>query len=238
MNPPPLLAPVPAASALRAAPTVPAATGTRTSLSHPLRIDELPAGPGDGRIGICLCPGKRASSQTGPRWERDLQLDLETLRRWRADAVLTLIEDHEFAALGVPELGAGVRSRGIEWHHLPVVDLRAPDSRLEAGWLASGPRLLALLRQGGRVVVHCRGGLGRAGTAAARLLVELGVPPRDAIERVRAARPGALESDAQVNYVLDLLRRPYRPAAELRPYEGSGAPAAGGRGPARPSGCG
>jgi protein-tyrosine phosphatase len=203
------LAQAAAASAQRAAPT--AATVARTSLSHPLRIDEVPAGPGDGRIGICLCPGKRAGSQTGPPWLRDLQLDLDALRHWRADAVLTLIEDHEFTTLGVPELGAQVRSRGMEWHHLPVVDLQAPDSRLEAGWLTSGPRLLARLRRGGRVVVHCRGGLGRAGTLAARMLVELGVPPRDAIERVRAARPGALESNAQVSYVLDLLRRPYRP---------------------------
>ena len=33
------------------------------------------------------------------------------------------------------------------------------------------------LRSGRDVLVHCKGGLGRAGTIAARLMVELGTPP-------------------------------------------------------------
>ena len=63
------------------------------------------------------------------------------------------------------------------------------------------------LLAGHRVLVHCRGGLGRAGTVAARLLVELGVPAVEAIRRVRAARPGAIETIEQQQYVLDLTRR-------------------------------
>ena len=45
---------------------------------------------------------------------------------------------------------------------------------------------------GGKVLIHCRGGLGRAGLVAALLLVEEGVSPPEAIRRVRAARPGAI----------------------------------------------
>jgi hypothetical protein len=33
-------------------------------------------------------------------------------------------------------------------------------------------------------------------------LIELGMPPKTAIERVRAARPGAIETRAQEEYVL------------------------------------
>lgn len=54
------------------------------------------------------------------------------------------------------------------------------------------------------MVVHCRGGLGRAGTVGARLLVELGVTPAEAIQRVRQARPGAIETRQQERYVLGL----------------------------------
>jgi ADP-ribosyl-[dinitrogen reductase] hydrolase len=50
--------------------------------------------------------------------------------------------------------------------------------------------------------VHCRGGLGRAGTVAARLLAELGMAPADAISRVRAVRPGAIQTQAQREYVM------------------------------------
>ena len=65
-----------------------------------------------------------------------------------------------------------------------------------------GPRISEQLRQGGAVVVHCRGGLGRAGMVAAMLLVMTGEDPRRAIERVRAVRPGAIETPAQEAYVL------------------------------------
>jgi protein-tyrosine phosphatase len=102
-----------------------------------------------------------------------------------------------------------VRAHGIAWYHLPIADVRPPDARFEALWRASGPALLANLRAGGRVLVHCRGGLGRAGTVAARLLIELDLPAPHAVVRVRQARPGAIETAAQLAYVLGL-RQPSR----------------------------
>ncbi|MFM2056138.1 MAG: hypothetical protein RLY71_523 [Pseudomonadota bacterium] len=176
----------------------------RTSLTHPLRIDEVAVGPAGGRIGICLCPGKQGESLLGARWARDLDTDLAVIRHWRADAVVTLIEDHEFDMLSVAALGPQVRASGIAWHHMPIVDVQPPDYRFETRWRRSGPALLACLRHGGRVVVHCRGGLGRAGTVAARMLIELDTPAREAVARVRQARPGAIETSEQLDYVLRL----------------------------------
>ena len=49
--------------------------------------------------------------------------------------------------------------------------------------------------------MHCRDGRTRAGVVAARLLVEAGCAPHDAINRVRAARQGALDSLEQEEYV-------------------------------------
>lgn len=178
----------------------------RTSASDPLRIDEVPAGLSGGLIGITFCPGKCGHSLAGASWQRDLGTDLDVIARWRAAAVVTLIEDHEFDMLGVTQLGSQVQARGIAWHHMPIVDVRPPDARFEAAWRTNGPNLLAILRGGARVLVHCRGGLGRAGTVAARLLVELGVSPSQAIERVRQARPRAIETAEQEDYVLKLPR--------------------------------
>ena len=179
----------------------------RTSLSHPLRIDEVTAGDSGGLIGIMFCPGKRGPGSWGYRWERDLKLDLDAVAKWQPNAMLTLIEDHEFNMLGVPDLGAQVCARGIEWYHLPIPDVDVPDERFEVAWRSCGAKLIGLLRGGGRVLVHCRGGLGRAGMIAARLLVELGILPTDAIRRVRAARPRAIETHAQAQYVLNLPSR-------------------------------
>ena len=176
----------------------------RTSLSHPLQIDELRVEGVTGLIGITFCPGKLGESNGGYRWERDLGTDLNVIGEWRADAVVTLIEDHEFQMLGVPQLGEQVLARGIAWHHLPIKDVAPPDIRFEEGWVVSGPQLRGILRRGGKVLVHCRGGLGRAGTVAARLLVEFGVPPIDAVALVRRARVGAIETPQQMQYVLKL----------------------------------
>jgi protein-tyrosine phosphatase len=183
--------------------SAPVAT-VRTSASHPLRINAGPAGGAGGEIGITFCPGKQAPSNSGFVWQRDLELDLATITAWGPVAIVTLIEDFEFNMLGVPDLGKQIQARGIEWHHLPIQDVAPPDGRFEAGWLRSGPVLLAHLRAGRRVLVHCRGGLGRAGTVAARLLVELGAAPAEAVRIVRQIRPGAIETRLQQDYVLGL----------------------------------
>jgi len=54
------------------------------------------------------------------------------------------------------------------------------------------------------LLVHCRGGLGRAGMIAARLLVELGMKPTKAMAMVRAARPNAIENSDKEKFVLGL----------------------------------
>jgi len=133
---------------------------------------------------------------------RDLRVDLDAIRGWGAVALVTLIEDGEFALLKVTDLGRLARELGLDWHHLPIRDVSVPGEPFESGWRTSGPALLGRLRRGERIVVHCRGGLGRSGLVAAKMLVELGVAPRDAINRVRAVRRGAIETPEQEVYVL------------------------------------
>ena len=81
------------------------------------------------------------------------------------------------------------------WFHLPIVDVSIPDKQFEQEWKIAGEELRSMLRRRLDVLVHCRGGLGRAGTIAARLLVELGMEPTKAIASVRAVRPGAIETE-------------------------------------------
>lgn len=170
-----------------------------TSLSHPLRIDAVPAGA--GFIGMTFCPGKKQPNGITAWWDRDLDADLKALLDWKADALVTLIEDQEFDELEVGELGAKARALGLQWMHLPIVDGAAPDERLRAAWPRDGEALRRILRDGGRVVLHCKGGLGRTGTIAVQLMMELGEPLDDAIRKVRAARRGAIETVEQERYL-------------------------------------
>jgi ADP-ribosyl-[dinitrogen reductase] hydrolase len=137
----------------------------RDSKSDPLQIATVPAG--SGVIGMKFCPGKVGPSTYGQPWNRDLGADLKAITEWNAAAVVTLMEAHEFELLGVPQLGRAIESAGLEWHHLPIVDVDMPDETFRRRWIYSGHRLRDLLKRGNRVLVHCRGGLGRTGLVAA-----------------------------------------------------------------------
>ena len=118
-------------------------------------------------------------------------------------AVVTLLEPAELTLLKVERLGEEVLRRNMSWFHLPIADVSTPDERFEQEWDVAGEELCSILRSGSNVLVHCRGGLGRAGTIAARLLVELGMDPATAIASVRAVRPGAIETSDQEKFVLN-----------------------------------
>ena len=183
----------------------------RTSDTDPLYVNSVSVRQGYGLIGMTLCPGKKyLSPYTGP-WDRDLRLDLEAIKSFGACALVTLMEAHEFDMVGVSlnSMAAETDRLGIEWHHLPVKDVNVPCETFEDQWTYSGMRLRHLLRQGKNIVIHCLGGLGRSGTIAAKLLVEFGHSPVDAISAVRQARHGAIETKAQEDYV-----RATRPLAD------------------------
>ena len=174
---------------------------TRTSETHPLKIAAIES-PAGGFIGMTFCPGKRnPGAMTGP-WDRDLLTDLKVVSAWRARVLITLMEDHELVQLGVPAIGETTRSLGMTWYHLPIRDVSVPDSYFEIAWKRAGAELRQRLIAGARIVIHCKGGLGRTGLIAARLLIELGESPGRALRHVRKERPGAVETREQEDYVL------------------------------------
>lgn len=176
----------------------------RTSDSHPLRINRLDIPGMSGAFGMTFCPGKKSDSIYGGNWDRDLNKDLAVIRDSGTGAVLTLLEDHEFGLLGVPQFQAVMQAQPFQWHYLQIRDSDVPDDRFEAHWPVVRAQLMNVLKSGGMVVVHCRGGLGRTGLVVARFLVEEGMAPDDAIARVRAVRPGAIETWEQENHVRGL----------------------------------
>nr|WP_137830562.1 ADP-ribosylglycohydrolase family protein [Methylobacterium sp. L1A1] len=173
----------------------------RTSLTHPLEIASLSAGDGLGKIGVTFCPGKVQTDGATGCWNRALPTDIQAISDWGATTLVTLIENHEIEALQVGGLEAECQLHGIDWLHLPIPDVSTPTDEFEAAWMTVGEGVRSRLRNGLNVLVHCKGGLGRAGTIAARLLVELGANPEKAIQRVREARPGAIETVEQERHV-------------------------------------
>jgi len=105
--------------------------------------------------------------------------------------------------LQVPQIGEEVERRGMRWLHCPITDFSAPSEPFETPWRSAGREVRKILRGGGKIVVHCRGGIGRAGTVTSRLLLELGLvaSAQDALIRVRKSRPGAVETIEQEQHL-------------------------------------
>ncbi len=177
-----------------------------TSEKEPLRIDALPAPGTPGLIGMTLCPGKKDPYAAFGAWNRDLQADLQAIRDWGASTVVTLLQQHEFTLLGLPDFEAQVSS-AFHWHWLPIEDNGIPDAGFEQRWSSVGTELRGRLVAGERILVHCRAGLGRTGMIAARLLVEFGMTPPQALIAVRRERLGTVQTSLQEQYVLQLTHR-------------------------------
>lgn len=175
----------------------------RTSLSHPLHVATLAVGSNGGAIGVTFAPGKYQEAAMTGTWNRDLNVDLRAIHRWGATHLISLIEPWEFDELRIVELPQRATALGIAWHGLPIVDGAAPDRIFLKEWQVLSPALCQELLGGRRVVVHCKGGLGRAGTIACMLLLETGMAATgmQAMDLVRQVRPGAIETREQEDFI-------------------------------------
>jgi protein-tyrosine phosphatase len=117
----------------------------------------------------------------------------ETLARLRAEdfaRLVCLLDENEQRPRYDPD---AARRAGWSLHSLPIRDYTAPS--IDQITMFVG--LVDGAGDGARVLVHCEGGTGRTGTMAAAYWIARGLSARDAIARVRRARPGAIETDEQ-----------------------------------------
>ena len=89
---------------------------------------------------------------------------------------------------------------GLQYVHVPTRDFGVPDPAAMHEAIVKAQVVEQQLNKA--VVFHCRAGVGRTGTALACYLVQVDkMAPEEAINLVRAKRPGSLETTEQVEFV-------------------------------------
>lgn len=106
---------------------------------------------------------------------------------------------------------------GIFRHEVPMPDMHPPAFDQAVGFCQMAEKAIA---SGQGVAFHCKGGLGRTGTAIAAVLIWHGDSASEAIERVRRAQRLAIQSRSQLDFLnafADRLRDGPTPAANRHP---------------------
>lgn len=126
--------------------------------------------------------------------------DLEIIQAAGVQHIICLQEAYELDLNDESILSRrmAIESRGMWFTHEPIEDYCAPT-------LEQMTRSIKLIQQHElrheRVLVHCQAGLGRAGTVAACALLSKGFEPKGAIVMVRYLRLGAIQSQAQEDFI-------------------------------------
>ncbi|KDN52537.1 hypothetical protein K437DRAFT_272402 [Tilletiaria anomala UBC 951] len=181
-----------------------------------------------GNLFLSSCPGKKVRL-TGPVRGRgaicrDLGLDLKRIQDIGVGAIVCCLDDEELAFLGAPwhEYEQSADALGIDVVRFPVAEGFAPTSHVAVDRAITSVVMDYSLR-GVSVLVHCRGGVGRAGLIACTWMLKMGLV-RSALESPEGEGEGMrkLPQDKQqqrmvvldtVERLVDTIRRRRSPKA-------------------------
>lgn len=150
-----------------------------------------------GKLGLTILPGRKDLGHS-------LTKDIETIKNLGVTHIVTLVKDNEFHYYGVEDLIDCYHQAGFKVKRLPILDQKVPPflkMKELVIWIDKN------LEKGANIMIHCAGGLGRAGLTAGCYLTYKGFSPEEAIKQVRLIRSSrAIETMLQEKYVNDFAK--------------------------------
>lgn len=124
---------------------------------------------------------------------------MSALRADGIDSVVSLLEHAESKKLGLAEEQSACHAAEMQFRQFPIPDFGVPLPE-ELHRLIT--QLADDLKAGHRIVVHCRGGIGRTGLVCSCILVASGMDADSAMNLVKLKRGRCVpETEAQTNII-------------------------------------
>ncbi|CAM9457385.1 unnamed protein product [Chrysoparadoxa australica] len=162
-----------------------------TDEKHPTWI--LPLADHEAKLVLTPCPGTKGVK---------LDASLGQLKdQHGVKAVVSSTTTAEMEKLGVSGMKDECEKHGLVWLHCPINDDGAPKEDFAAAWPSASQQVHQIIKDGGNVALHCKGGNGRTGLLASHILLEMGVPVTTVEKSIKALRPGALTNPEHRAYV-------------------------------------
>ena len=112
--------------------------------------------------------------------------EISSLRELGVDVVISLLETPEIEELDIREEESVCKANQIAFISFPIADRGVPGSVQAVIALANS--VLANLRSGMNVAIHCRAGIGRSSLMAASVLKLSGISVDQAFQMIESAR--------------------------------------------------
>lgn len=133
----------------------------------------------------------------------DLERDLSKIKSLGVDTIVCLMEWKEFKRLNILDYAKTVQESGMIFYHLPIQDMKIPKKDEIMAFI---PDLINSFTNGHKILIHCKEGLGRAGTICACFLTHFDYNYSQAIATVRRLRPGSILTIYQEQFVQSYCR--------------------------------
>lgn len=157
---------------------------------HP--IWPLPISPNHGQLILTPAPGSKGT---------DLTSSLDQLQQAECKLVISLMPSDELDRNGLADLKSQCEQRGMQWLQLAIDDDQAPTDSFEEALDQAWPVIDLHLNEQQNIAVHCKGGSGRTGLMAARILLRHGWTLAQAKASIQALRPNALCIQPHCDYI-------------------------------------
>jgi protein-tyrosine phosphatase len=140
-----------------------------------------------------------------PQGGRQLAKEIARLQKAGFNVLVSLITVEEISLLGLEKEEEECSRNKIRYIHFPVNDFSVPSDMNAFAELVE--ELSAAVRSGKKIIVHCRGGIGRSSLIAGALLVREGFTNAEAIALMAECRACKVpETAAQEKWLLNLVQ--------------------------------
>ncbi|KAJ7287740.1 protein-tyrosine phosphatase-like protein [Mycena rebaudengoi] len=192
------------------------------ALDEKLPTTTNPSLPGEpaftiGNMFLSSCPGKKVRLQGPVKGRsgvcRDLHADMRRMKELGVGCIVCCLDDAELEFLGAPwqQYERSAKAVGISVLRIPTPEGLAPPS--PASLDAHLTHIInAYSLRGVPILVHCRGGVGRAGVVACCWMLKLGLCgwfPSDCDDSAQAGYPSGVRRDTMqlVERAINIARR-------------------------------
>ncbi len=121
-----------------------------------------------------------------PRGGDWLEDEIESLKNFGISVIVSLLETDEIIELGLEDEAQLCESQGLRFLSFPIEDRNVPKSLQEVETFVR--KLFDLLKNGEKISIHCRQGVGRSSLIAACILVSQGISSDKVFDEISKAR--------------------------------------------------